>query len=174
MSPPILLILSGLPGAGKSTLAQQVARETGAVYLRIDTLEQGLRDLCGPVVADEGYRLAYRIAADNLRVGSSVIADSCNPLEITRRAWRQVARGEGARHLEVEVVCSDAAEHRRRVETRASDVPGLVLPTWEAVRCRDYEAWSTERLVIDTAHEPPPVAAARIVARVVELRALEG
>lgn len=69
---PTLVIFSGLPASGKSTLAQAVARELPIVWLRIDTIEQALRDLCGIDVQGEGYRLAYRIAADNLRLGSSV------------------------------------------------------------------------------------------------------
>ncbi len=43
---PTLFILSGLPAAGKSTLSKLISQEYGAVYLRIDTIEQGLRDLC--------------------------------------------------------------------------------------------------------------------------------
>ncbi len=84
---PILYIFSGLPGSGKSTLSQMVAQQLRAVYLRIDTIEQGLRELCAIDAQSEGYRLAYRIASDNLRVGLSVVADSCNPVELTRREW---------------------------------------------------------------------------------------
>ena len=46
--------LLGLPGSGKSTLASVLARETGAVYIRVDTLEQALRDLCSVGVEGEG------------------------------------------------------------------------------------------------------------------------
>ena len=53
--------------------------------------------------------------------------------------------------MEVEVVCSDVAEHRRRVESREADIAGFALPSWEAVLRHDYEAWGTERLVVDSA-----------------------
>ena len=43
---PVLFIFAGLPGSGKSTLAGVLAREIRAVYIRIDTIEQALRDLC--------------------------------------------------------------------------------------------------------------------------------
>lgn len=122
-----------------------------AVHLRIDTVEQGLRDLCGVPVTSEGYRLCYRIAADNLRVGMSVIADSCNPLELTRREWEQVAKDAGSRFVNIEVIGSDAGEHRRRIETRTSTVPGLKLPTWTDVENREYHVWKSDRIVIDTA-----------------------
>ncbi len=84
-----LFIFPGLPGTGKTTLSKRLAQRINAVHLRIDTLEQGLRDLCGVKVEGGGYRLAYRIAADNLRLGIDVIADSCNPSELTRREWEQ-------------------------------------------------------------------------------------
>ena len=41
-----LFIFSGLPASGKSTLAKHITKIYRAVYLRIDTIEQGLLDLC--------------------------------------------------------------------------------------------------------------------------------
>ena len=148
---PTLIIFSGLPGSGKTTLSRKLAGHLSAVHLRIDTIEQGLRDLCGMEVEGEGYRLAYKIATDNLLAGLDVIADSCNTLELTRREWVGVAILSGVEFINVEVRCSDAAEHRQRVESRASDIPNLKLPTWERVQNREYEDWSRERLIIETA-----------------------
>ena len=148
-----LYVFSGLPGTGKTALSQQLAGRVKAVYLRIDTVEQALRDLCGIVVEGEGYRLAYRVAADNLRLGVSVVADSCNPVELTRGEWEKVAGDAKVRCINIEVICSNAREHQRRVETRKSSVPGLVLPTWEAVLHREYHVWTRDRIVIDTARK---------------------
>lgn len=145
-----LYIFSGLPGSGKSTLAQQLAARAGAAYLRIDTIEQVLREECSVDVQAEGYRLAYRVAADNLRLGVSVVADSCNPIELTRREWERVADEAGAHHVNVEVVCSDPREHRKRVESRRPTVPGLTLPTWDEVTRRAYDDWTVDRVVVDT------------------------
>lgn len=146
-----LYIFSGLPGTGKSTLAQRLAARLGAAYLRVDTVEQALRDLCAVPVEGEGYRLCYRVARDNLLIGSSVVADSCNPIALTREEWRAVAAQSGARAIDIQVVCSDRDEHRRRVEFRTTDVAGLRLPAWDEVLGREYHAWSEAPLIIDTA-----------------------
>jgi predicted kinase len=147
----MLYIFSGLPGSGKSTLSKWLSAHLGAVYVRIDTIEQALRDLCAFDVQGEGYRLAYRIARDNLLVGASVVADSCNPIELTRREWEQVARDAGARYVNIEVVCSDVREHRTRAEHRAAEVQGLSRPTWNDIENREYHEWTVDRTVIDTA-----------------------
>ncbi len=91
LNKPILFILSGLPASGKSTLSKFIAKEYKAIYLRIDTIEQGLKDLCNIDVEGEGYRLAYKIAMDNLKLNLNVVADSCNPINLTRKEWEQVA-----------------------------------------------------------------------------------
>ncbi len=131
-----------------------MAREIGAVHIRIDSIEQAIRESGVVVVSldDAGYRVGYAIAADNLALGHMVIADSVNPLLVTRDAWAAVAHRTHVPALEVEFICSDAEEHRRRIETRTSDIPGLKSPSWPDVVAREYDPWNREHTVIDTAH----------------------
>lgn len=120
--------------------------------MRVDTIEQALLAAAPErPVGEAGYRIAFVIAEDNLRLGRSVVADSVNPLSITREAWRDVATRVGVASAEIEVVCGDIEEHRRRVEMRTADIPGHRLPSWQDVVMREYEPWSGDRLVIDTA-----------------------
>ena len=79
-----------------------------------------------------------------------VIVDSVNPVEITRDYWRKTAARLAVELVEIEVVCSDKRQHRLRVESRVTDIPGLVLPTWKQVLDRYYEPWTTAQ-VVDTA-----------------------
>ena len=79
-----------------------------------------------------------------------MIADCVNPWPLTRRAWQGVAQRAGVRMLQVELVCSDRDEHRRRVEERRPDMFGHQLPTWDDVLARDYRPWDQDHLVIDT------------------------
>jgi predicted kinase len=149
----MLVVFAGLPGSGKSTIARRLAGITGAVWLRIDSIEQAIRD-SGVVpgsLDDAGYRAAYAVAEDNLRLGRDVIGDSVNPWMLTRNAWRDAGLRAGAQVVEIEIICTDLDEHRRRVEARTGDVPGLVLPDWQAAIGRDYHPWDRDRLTIDTA-----------------------
>jgi len=146
-----LYILSGLPGSGKSSLSKALASHLNSVYLRIDTIEQGLRDLCKIKVEGEGYRLSYRIAADNLNLGNNVIADSCNPISLTRSEWQEVASLNGVGFVNIEVLCSDIEEHKKRIESRGNDIQGLALPSWSEIEKRQYDSWDCKRIVIDTA-----------------------
>ena len=154
---------------GKTTIASRVAAETGAVFLRIDVIEMALHDE-GVAVEGQGYAVAYGLAESNLRLGLTVIADSVNPIPLTRAAWRAVAARAGARLVEVEVVCSDLAEHRRRVENRVTDLPGFVPPTWADVVGRDYQARDDGRLVIDTATLSAEAGVERVLARITAIR----
>lgn len=149
----MLIVLGGLPGVGKTTIARELARRLDAVHVRIDSIEQAIRESGVTVVSldDAGYRAGYAVAEDNLRLGRTVIADSVNPVPLTRDAWREVAHRTKSAVVEVEVACSDSNEHRRRVEQRLRDEPELSGPTWRDVVSRDYRSWEREHIVVDTA-----------------------
>ena len=159
--PAQLIVLSGLPGSGKSTLARRLARHLGAAYLRIDSIEAALLNATGQRATVEGYAVAYALAADHLHLGMVVVADCVNPLEVTRDAWAAVATEAGCPILNVEAVCSDVAEHRRRVETRQADVATHAgqwqPPTWANVLAgaNEYAPWASPRIVLDTSGSTP-------------------
>jgi predicted kinase len=125
----MLIVFAGLPGTGKTSVARGLAQQLRATYLRIDTIEQALRSsgTLATAVTVEGYVIAYRLAEENLSLGHTVIADSVNPIEVTRDAWMGVAFRAATAAVEVEIICSDPEEHRRWVETRFSDIKGLTL-----------------------------------------------
>jgi len=158
----VLVVIGGLPATGKSTIATALARRTATPYVRVDRIEQAivawspLSHPLGPV----GYAVAYELALEQLQLGLDVIAECVNPVAVTREGW--VGTAARARSALIEVICSDEAEHRYRVETRTSDVDGLSKPTWSAVVRREYEPWTREYLVIDSTKTSPEEAANRI------------
>jgi predicted kinase len=149
----MLIVFAGLPGVGKTTLARALAQRLDATCLRIDAIEQALRAtrMLPDDLRDAGYVVAGALAREELGLGRTVVADCVNPIALTRNAWRGVALAARARLAEIEIICSDADEHRRRVETRSVDIPGFSPPTWRQVCARLYEPWDGPHLVIDTA-----------------------
>lgn len=154
----MLVVFGGLPGAGKTTLARLLARQLRASYVRIDAIEAGLVD--AGVVADQtavgaaGYVVAHRVAESCLRAGLDVVVDAVNPVEVARKGWRELAHAVGIALHCVEVVCSDPARHRSRVEGRRPDLTGWAVPDWQAVLDREYEPWHGDRLVVDNLGDP--------------------
>ena len=162
----MLIAFAGLPGTGKTTLSRTLARRIGAAWLRIDAVEGALyrSGLSGDSIGAAGYDVAMAIAADQLAGGLTVVADSVNPVEVSRAGWRAVAARAGCPILDVEIVCPDAAEHRRRVEARADGVPGLPRVTWQRMAECGYEPWQGDRLTVDTARLAPDAALEAIMA----------
>lgn len=162
----MLIVFSGLPGTGKTTIARALSRQIGAVYLRIDVIEQAIREagVLATDVGTSGYGVANALALSNLSLGHTVVADCVNPVEESRAAWKAIASTTGVELINIEVVCSDSQEHRRRVETRTGDIPGLVPPTWQSVSAHEYEPWDKMPLTIDTARLTVAESVSTIVA----------
>lgn len=174
MPTPVLVVIGGLPATGKTTIARIVARALNAAYLRIDTIESAILRSEGRselLRGDEGYAVGYAVTADQLDLGRDVVAECVNPLGITRDAWRDTGLRSGAQVVEVELVCSDKREHRRRLQNRTLDIDDLKNPTWQQVLDRECEPWSRDHLIVDTSVIPPEDAAQMILTAVDQCRA---
>jgi len=151
-----LILFCGLPGTGKSTLAEGLGRALTLPVFAKDWLEAALwRSHIGREQGSgwAGYELLTALAESQLRLGQAAILDCVAGREALRGRWRALAEQHGARFRAVECVCADQALHRRRLAGRQRGIPGWYELGWDEVeRVRaEYEPWTTDRLVLDMA-----------------------
>ncbi len=156
----MLIAMAGLPGSGKSTVAEQLARQWGIAVVSVDPLESAI--LRAGIANDQptglaAYLVAETIADAVLRAGQSIIVDAVNAVGPARDQWVMLGDRLGVEVRFIETVCSDAELHRSRLEERHRDLPHFAEPTWNAVEQRldEYASWSglaaaRPRLTLDT------------------------
>jgi predicted kinase len=147
--------MAGLPGAGKSAVAEDLGRALGCAVLSVDPVEAAMWRAGVDRAAPTGlaaYVVVEALAAEQLSLGHDVIVDAVNAVEPAREQWRGLAGRTGATLRFIEVRCSDEREHRRRLESRKRGIEGFPEPLWETVHSRreGLEEWRGERLVLDS------------------------
>ncbi len=152
-----LIVFSGLPGTGKSSIAEAVARELGIPVFAKDWLEATLIRCKlkpvgnGPPLGSAGYQLLTTLAERRLQLGQSVILDSVASTLSIRAEWRALAQTYQAEWRVIECICSNEAAHRERLSVRQRGIPGWHELDWSEVeRVKAYYApWNEERLILD-------------------------
>jgi predicted kinase len=152
----VLIILSGVPGSGKSAIAHELGRRLPASVLPVDPIEAAIWRCGIPPSFETGvaaYEVAAVLAESQLRLGLAVVVDAVSSSEVAREGWRRAARGAGAPRSVLEVVCSDTDLHRARLAARVRDIDGFPEPTWDDVIARrdEWEPWKEDRLLLDSA-----------------------
>ncbi|MGX1673279.1 AAA family ATPase [Streptomyces sp. NPDC055400] len=150
----MLIVLAGLPGAGKSSVAEALGRRLAAPVVSVDPIEAAMwragvaRNQPTGLAA---YVVAEAVAGGVLALGQTVIADAVNAVEAAREQWRSLADRHGVPVAFIEVVCSDPVVHRQRLVGRSRGIDGFLEPTWGAVeRLREeFAPWTDHRLVLD-------------------------
>jgi|SRR5687768_12206766 len=154
-----LILFSGLPGTGKSTLAEAIGRDLGIPVFAKDWLEATLiRSELKPTIQEKplgfaGYELLTILAERQLMLGQSVILDSVAASQTIRRTWQGLAEKYGADCRVIECICSDETLHRARLNSRKRNIPGWHELEWSEVERvkQQYSAWDAERLILDMA-----------------------
>ncbi len=154
----MLIVISGLPATGKTTLAAALARRIEATHLSVDTVEDALlgagleQGWTTGVAAYEAVRVA---AEQNLELGATVVVDAVNDSDAARQTWRDAAKTTGAAVFFVLLRPPPPADHQARLRARARTLRLVHEPTWEDVveRAQTYEEWAGDPIEL-SATEP--------------------
>lgn len=74
-----------------------------------------------------------------------MVIDAVTPVPEARRGGRELAAVTGSQSALIEIKVGDLTEHRRRIESRLSDIDSLTVPTWLPVIEREYRRWDEMR-----------------------------
>jgi len=156
MSNTRLILTCGLPGAGKTTLAGEVARERGAVRLTKDEWQWALGS--SPWDGDLGEKIEgelWRLAQEILTLGLSVVLDFGLWARAERDELRIAARDLGV-GVELHYLDVPTEELWRRIKARNA------APPWEndPIERADLDEWmnvfqppDADELAL---YDPPP------------------
>jgi len=159
----VLIVISGLPGTGKSAIAEAVAAELDAVHLSIDVVEDALLGAGLPPSWQTGvaaYETVRAAAEQNLALGRTVVVDAVNDSTAARMTWIVGAERAQADLTFVLLTLDDGDEHRRRLESRQRSFLHLPEPTWSDVQLRaaSYETWNDTVLQLSAAEPVHEIA----------------
>jgi predicted kinase len=151
----MLIVMAGLPGAGKSTIAGELAKLLRCALLSVDPIEAALwragvdrRQPTGLAA----YVVAEALAKEQLLLENDVLVDAVNDVPEAQQQWSSLARDTGTPLAFVEVFCSDPAVHRQRLRDRQRNIAGFPEPSWESVLSRQelFRRWDGVRLRLDS------------------------
>lgn len=157
----MLVAMAGLPGTGKSTIAAVIGERLSKPVVSVDPIESSI--LRAGIDSDQptglaAYLVAETLAESIIRSGRGLIVDAVNAVDPAREQWVSLAERTGETLKFVEVVCSDAAVHRSRLEARSRNLPHVAEPTWHAVEqsLDEYAEWTgpsgeIARITVDSA-----------------------
>jgi predicted kinase len=158
----MLVVMAGLPGTGKSTIAAAVGAQLGLPIVSVDPIESAI--LSAGIDAGQPTGLAAYLVTEILvdsvlnSSANGVIVDAVNAVEPAREQWVKLGARHGQRRVRfVEVVCSDEGIHRSRLEARGRQLAHIAEPSWHAVEqsLDEWEPWGGEsgavpRITVDS------------------------
>lgn len=149
-----IIVITGLPGVGKSTLAKSIAQELRIPVFSVDPIESAIihskikKSFKTGVAA---YLISEVLASEQLEVGISVVIDSVSPVQEARNMWNDLSEKYNAKKIIIECVL-ETKLHQKRINLREKHLYGFTEITWEDVlnRQKDYLPWTEKHLILDT------------------------
>ena len=148
-----LVIFSGLPGAGKSALATQLARRLQFPIIRLDDVAGSVPRGAGPDYWDAMVSVTLDLSEAQLELGVSVIIDAVF-MAYDRYHARQLAEKYRAAFRPIYVFISDESLWEKRVNERAATLKNGAAASWNDVleQQKRFLPWEADTaLFVDTA-----------------------
>lgn len=157
----VLILVAGLPGSGKTTVARAFAQSTGAVHLNSDVLRKSLGMMGHYTAADKArvYDALLAHAEAALLRGEMVVVDSTFYKETIRKPYEQLAKKYQIPLFWVEVRAGEASLRTRLEQPRPDSEANYAV--YLAIR-EQFEPLPDHRLIIDTDNLTPEEAVAKI------------
>ena len=165
---PVLIVISGLPGTGKSFFSRRLAERVPLLVLESDVLRRTLFSSPSYVSSESSqlFRAIHQLVEELLRKGVSVILDATNLSERFRERVYSIADRLGVKLVLVRV---DAPPEvvRQRLDRRSAGEGGNSDADWSVYRAMvsSVERISRNHYVVDTSRDISP-AIERIVREV--------
>lgn len=157
----MLIAMAGLPGAGKTTLAEVIGARRKITILSVDQIETAILEAgisSGQPTGLAAYLVAETLAESVLMHDRDIIIDAVNAVDPAREQWVNLAERTGSGIRFIEVVCSDREEHKTRLVERAAKRERSGVLARDAVEHNldEYSAWTgasgaTARITLDSA-----------------------
>jgi predicted kinase len=154
MNKPQLIVMSGLPGTGKSTLAQRIAKHLKVPIFSVDPIESAIIKSGIKKSFETGYAaylVAEKLAEEQIKLASTVVIDAVNAEDEGKQVWIDCAERLKTPLIVIECILQDEKLHRSRVETRVRGLHGFDELTWEQVlkRRKAYTPWRRNILTLE-------------------------
>ena len=172
---PSLVVLSGLPGSGKSHLAREISARYPLAVLASDALRRALvkRPTYSQKESARLFAAVHGVLEDLLSRGVPALLDATNLKEMHRQPLYEIAARTGARLLVVEVRADDEMVRQRlnarRARENPADISEATVEVYEMMR-EEAEPITRPHLVVDTSADELGPAVDRIVSELVQVR----
>lgn len=159
---PLLVAMAGLPGTGKSTCANLIARQLQLPVIDKDDVLELVRTSTVRDELEQGrltYDVLFSLASRQLENGVSVVVDTCLAYRWLRSKFANVATDCGARMLVVHCECDDEMARARIAARVTHGLPHRNLSEYDRLR-RLFEPFDARpHLTIDTSGNMTAIAA---------------